>query len=140
MTQLIYGPRGNGKTSTLIKMSAENQIYILVATETRARALAELADRMGYSHMPFPVTTHEYLRSGNHFRGSSIRRNGLYIDDVDDVVRQLFDGIPLKAVSFTTPFVCDVSAEDLRELDDAVAKIKAFNEKMGKMWDKTYEP
>ena len=42
----------------------------------------------------------EYLK-GSKFRGSCIRRDGLLIDDVDDVLQQLFAGIPIREVTIT---------------------------------------
>lgn len=52
--------------------------------------------------IPFPVTVDEYLRS-DKFRGSSIRRDGLLIDDADDVFKVIFAGIPIKEITITDP-------------------------------------
>lgn len=50
--------------------------------------------------IPFPVTLDEYLR-GNKFQGSSIRRDGLLIDDLDVVLDLMFRGIPIREVTLT---------------------------------------
>lgn len=96
---IIIGKRCSGKTTELIKESAEKQIYILVGTRHRAEALANRAKDMGLD-IPFPVTIEEYLK-GSKFRGSCIRRDGLLIDDADDVLQQIFAGIPIREVTIT---------------------------------------
>ena len=96
---IIIGKRCSGKTTELIKESAEKQIYILVGTKAMARCVFDMAKEMGLN-IPFPVTVYEYLR-GNKFRGSSIRRDGLLIDDADVVFQQIFAGIPIREVTIT---------------------------------------
>lgn len=99
MTNITIGERGSGKTTKLIKRSAFEGLYILVATRHRAQALVSDAKDMGLI-IPFPVTVDEYLKS-NRLDGSSIRRDGLLIDDADDVLQQIFAGIPIKEVTVT---------------------------------------
>lgn len=102
VTEILVGEGMTGKTAELIKMSAESGIYILVANRKRAEILAEQARNMKL-YIPFPVTLQEWLRSENRFHGSSIRRDGLLIDDVDDVIKELFLPIEIKAVTLRTP-------------------------------------
>lgn len=99
MTNYLIGERCSGKTTRLILRSARDQLYILTSTKYRAHAIFDAARDMGLV-IPFPVTLDEYLR-GTKFQGSSIRRDGLLIDDVDDVVRTLFAGIPIHEVTLT---------------------------------------
>ena len=99
MTNIIIGERCSGKTTRLILRSARDQLYILTSTKSRAHAIFDTARDMGLA-IPFPVTLDEYLR-GSKFQGSSIRRDGLLIDDVDDVVRTLFAGIPIREMALT---------------------------------------
>lgn len=101
-TEILVGKSGTGKTSELIKRSAESGIYILVANRTRAEILVKQATDMKI-YMPFPVTLQEWLSSSDRFRGSSIYRDGLLIDDIDDVIRELFLPIEIKAVTLRTP-------------------------------------
>ena len=96
---VVIGKRCSGKTTRLIERSAKEGIYILVATKNMARCIADQAKKMGLE-IPFPVTLDEYLR-GNKFQGSSIRRDGLLIDDLDMVLHQLFGGIPIREVTLT---------------------------------------
>lgn len=58
-----------------------------------------MATEMGLT-IPFPVTVDEYFRS-DKFRGSSIRRDGLLIDDADDVLQAIFYTIPIKEITIT---------------------------------------
>lgn len=88
-TKIIVGRSGAGKTAELIKRSAESGIYILVANRKRAEILVKQAEDMRL-YIPFPVTLQEWLSSHNRFHGSSIRRDGLLIDDIDDVIKELF--------------------------------------------------
>ena len=101
-TKILVGASGAGKTAELIKRSAESGIYILVANPKRAEMLAKQARDMKLN-IPFPVTLQEWLRSDNRFHGSSIRRDGLLIDDIDDVIKELFSPIEIKAVALRTP-------------------------------------
>lgn len=96
---IIIGKRCSGKTTELIKESAEKQIYILVGTNAMARCVFDMAKEMGLN-IPFPVTVYEYFR-GAKFRGSSIRRDGLLIDDADVVFQQIFAGIPIREITIT---------------------------------------
>lgn len=94
--EVITGGRRSGKTVELIKRSAETGIYILVRDQPRARDLFRLAKQLGYS-IPYPVTSEEYFRT--EFRGSCIRRDGLYVDNVDEIIQQFLRGIQVKAIT-----------------------------------------
>lgn len=96
---IVIGERCSGKTTRLIERSAKDQLYILTSTKPRARAIFDNAIRMGLD-IPYPITVEEYLR-GDKFRGSSIRRDGILIDDLDDVLRVIFTGIPIHEVTMT---------------------------------------
>ena len=91
--------RGCGKTTKLIRRSAEENLYILVATEKRAFDIVKMAKEMDLE-IPYPVTVDEYFR-GHKFRGSSIHRDGLLIDDADDVLKAIFFGISIKEITLT---------------------------------------
>lgn len=96
---VVIGERCSGKTTRLIERSAKEGIYILVANKAMARCIADQAKEMGLD-IPFPVTLDEYLR-GNKFQGSSIRRDGLLIDDLDMGLDLLFGSIPIREVTLT---------------------------------------
>ena len=96
MTTIITGGRGTGKTAMLIRHSAETGRYILVTNSTRARGIFEQAKTMGYE-IPYPITVSAF-KTGEHggFVGSSIRRDGLLVDDMEDVIKSMFNDIEIK--------------------------------------------
>lgn len=124
--QIILGSRQNGKTTELIKMSAKTGIYILVTTKNRANHLFRQAKNMGYD-MPYPVTIEEYFR--DKFTGTSIRRDGLFIDDIDDVFKSIFNGINIRAVTLTND-----NRYEIKNLDSKILKFKKwFNNRKRKV-------
>lgn len=98
MTELIMGSRCSGKTTELIKRSATDGIYILTATRKQAEYIFDQAKQLGYE-IPFPVTLAEFQY--DHFRGSAIRREGVLIDEVGWLLSYIFDGIPIRGVTWT---------------------------------------
>ena len=54
MSDVIVGPRQNGKTTELIKLSAERNEYIIVPTLDMAQMVAKQARDMGL-RIPYPV-------------------------------------------------------------------------------------
>jgi hypothetical protein len=54
MTDVIVGPRQNGKTTELIRLSAERDEYIIVSTLDMAQIVARQARDMGL-RIPYPV-------------------------------------------------------------------------------------
>lgn len=99
MTNYLIGGRCSGKTTRLIERSAKEGSYILVATKAMARCVADQAKEIGLE-IPYPITVGEYLNSDG-FPGSSVRRDGLLIDELDLVLNRLFHGIPIREVTLT---------------------------------------
>ena len=95
MNKIIKGRR-QGKTTELIKRSAETRTYILVANRQRVEQVFEQAQSMGLN-IPYPVTVEEYMRSG--FRGSFI--NSILIDDADDVLSQVFSNVRIETITMS---------------------------------------
>lgn len=95
---ITIGRRGSGKTTMLIRRSAKENVYILTTNRKRADYIFSMARKMGL-HIPYPVTIREYMQGG--FKGSSIRRDGLLIDDADDVLQEIFFGIRIKEITIT---------------------------------------
>lgn len=94
----IIKPRQTGKTTDLIKISAEKGTYILTANRNRAVCVFNMAQEQN-RNIPFPVTLWEYQRS--EFRGSFI--NHILIDDADAVLQELFKTIQIDALTMTGP-------------------------------------
>ena len=99
MTNYLIGERCSGKTTRLIERSAKEGSYILVANKDMARFVADQAKEMDLE-IPYPITVGEYLNSDG-FPGSSVRRDGLLIDELDLVLNRLFRGIPIREVTLT---------------------------------------
>lgn len=96
---LFIAPRCSGKTTELIKKSAETGIYIMVLNEQRRQYVLDLSIKLGYN-IPNPVTVDDYFRC--KFNGSWIRRDGIYIDEAEDVLKRIFSGIPIRGMTLTT--------------------------------------
>ena len=95
MNKIIKGRR-QGKTTELIRHSAETRTYILVANRQRVEQVFKQAQSMGFN-IPYPVTVEEYMRSG--FRGSFI--NSILIDDADDVLSQVFSNVRIETITLS---------------------------------------
>ena len=119
-TQLIIGGRGNGKTLHLIKRAHEEWLYILVRDPVTARNLFKHAKEMKLD-IPFPITINEYLRSGK-LKGSSARRDGILIDNINDIFLRLFDGVPVHEMTLDDHNVWDV--ERLIDHGDALESLR----------------
>lgn len=92
----IIKPRGKGKTTELIKLSAKTNTYILVANKKRRKQLMELAYSMNVI-IPYPVTIDDYMRT--QFRGSFIKN--ILIDDAEDVLQSIFYTVVIDAITIT---------------------------------------
>ena len=97
MTEYIIGERRSGKTTELIKRSAETGTYILVANKHMASLVSTQAQMNGYA-IPYPITINEVL-SGN--TSSAVRSKGVLIDELDMVLSGLCDGVPIRDVTIT---------------------------------------
>lgn len=109
MTELIVGSRRSGKTTALIEKAATDNLYILTGTKAQARHILDQAKRMGYD-IPFPVTWEDFQRT--EFRGSSIQRDGLLVDELEHVMCRMFRNIPIKAATWTTYDIRDLDIEN----------------------------
>ena len=100
-TEVIIGGRQTGKTVELIKRSAKSGVAIVASTKSHARYLLDQAIKMGYK-IPEPLCVSDFKKPYN-FRGSSIERQGVLVDDMDVILRALinreFNGIPIRGVA-----------------------------------------
>lgn len=97
----IIGGRGTGKSTELIRRSADTGKYIVVSTKRRAEHLFKQAKDMGIT-IPYPVTWDEIKT-----RNKKVELNcsygslslGILIDDVEDLLRHIFIGIPIEGMT-----------------------------------------
>lgn len=106
--QIIIGNKGSGKTTEIIKLSAENRRYILVGDKIEADNLIKLATKLGLV-IPYPVTIQE-VGSGK-LKGTSIRRDGLYVDNALDLLENII-AVPIAGVSVGM----NITQKDLNEI------------------------
>ena len=95
---ILIGKRQYGKTTHLIRRSSDEWVYILTSNYPRASEIFNMAKNMNLD-IPYPVTVDEYLKSG--FKGSSITRDGILIDDADQILQMIFAGLPIKCITIS---------------------------------------
>lgn len=81
---IIVGGRGSGKTVKLIELSIKMNAYILVSDHRRAVNVKQMAVKMGYPQMLFPITYREFWNQRNT---GYVKR--LLIDDADDLLEHM---------------------------------------------------
>nr|DAO17723.1 MAG TPA: Replicase large subunit [Caudoviricetes sp.] len=104
---IYVGDRGSGKSTTLIKKSAETGDYILVATKCQARAVYRQAKEMDYD-IPFPVTVSEITTGRKYFNDSYMKKHGLLIDELQLVLDVAFCGIPIHGATLNADSITDI--------------------------------
>lgn len=87
--KLITGKRGGGKTTELVKMSAETGAYIVTRTADSAGQIMAIADHLGV-HIPFPLTWAEFYN--NTYEGKRIM---LLFDDMDAFLQSISSALIL---------------------------------------------
>ncbi len=98
MTEYIIGERQSGKTTELIKRSAETGAVILASTRSQASCIYSQAKLFGYSSIPGPITVSDLE---NADLCNVIREKGILIDELDYTLERLCKNIPVKAVTIT---------------------------------------
>ena len=119
MTEYIIGERCSGKTTELIKRSAETGAYILVANKHMASLVSTQAKMNGYN-IPYPITINEVLSVNI---SSAVRSKGVLIDELDIILAGLCDGIPIRAVTITKQKIKSL-AHDTAETSNSSLTVK----------------
>lgn len=97
MTEYIIGERRSGKTTELIKRSAETGAVILAPTRAQVSFICDLAKNLGCG-IPDPIAV-SYLE--NTDLCNIVRENGILIDELDYTLVRLCKNIPVKAATIT---------------------------------------
>lgn len=82
--KLISKPRRGGKTTELIKLSAETGAYIVCHSKQEAHRVQAVATRQGVN-IPFPLSYGEFVNRDYCGRGVS----GLLIDNVEALLEYM---------------------------------------------------
>ena len=91
--RMIYRPRGEGKTTELIKISAEKQQYIVCINQMECSRIFSQARLMGLD-IPFPITFDEFIK--REYYGKGIK--GFLIDNADQLL-QYMSSVPVEAIT-----------------------------------------
>ncbi|KKN31168.1 hypothetical protein LCGC14_0826770 [marine sediment metagenome] len=92
---VIVNKRQTGKTTHLIKRSAETWSYIVCHSQEEAGRIYRVAKEMSLN-IPFPITFHEFLNKKYHLPGIK----GFLIDNADMMLQQL-TSVPVGAITLT---------------------------------------
>jgi len=89
-------PRGKGKTTELIKKSAESGDYIVCDRLHEANRIQVKAQSMGLQ-IPLPITYNEFLKKGYYGKGIS----GFLIDNADMFLQSL-SKVPINSITVSS--------------------------------------
>lgn len=89
--KIIIKPRQTGRTTEMIKMAAEHNLYIVTTDRFRALNIAKMAKDLGLNIL-FPITVRELPIQPNH------ATQEVLIDDADNVLERLV-GTRIKAIT-----------------------------------------
>jgi hypothetical protein len=95
VTEIIVRGRQGGKTTELIRRSAESGCYIVCTDHRRAWQIKRQAEDLGLS-IPFPLTTSEWQKRAYHPPGV----RGLLFDDLDRIIQGMTT-VPVLAATWT---------------------------------------
>lgn len=93
--KIIIKPRQTGRTTEMIKMAAEHNLYIVTTDRMRAHFIAKMARDLGLNIL-FPITVRELPIHPNH------ATQEILIDDADHVLEYLV-GTRIKAITMEAP-------------------------------------
>jgi len=94
MEKIILG-RGQGKTTELIKRSAESGHYIVCSSIDEASRISAEARSMGL-HIPLPISYREFI--DREYSSRNIK--GFLIDNVDLLIK-VISPVPITAMTIT---------------------------------------
>jgi hypothetical protein len=113
--QYILGPRGSGKTTALIELSASKGYYIACRNRQMVKHILILAQGMGV-HIPTPIT---YDTLVNYVFDRGHRIPGVMIDDMSAFIMFLLPHLPV-VMTTDTPDGVRVLDNPARNLLDGI--------------------
>ena len=94
--KIIYEKGCSGKTTQLIHISHEKNMYIMTTDKKRADNIFKKARKMGI-YIPYPVTLADYMQG--RLQGTHIRE--ILIDDADDILKRIFYDLYIDTITMT---------------------------------------
>lgn len=90
MFNFIYGSRGSGKTTEIIKLSSKNNVPILCRRDSNVKLLKALADRMGIK-IPEPISLYKLrqMQVSSNFDNNYKIPSKVYVDDAESILKHL---------------------------------------------------
>lgn len=119
MTEYIIVERRSGKTTELIRRSAETGAYILVANKSTASLVFKQAKMNDYD-IPYPITINEVLSCTID---RSVWLKGILIDELDMILSRLLVEVPIHAVTITQQKITSL-AHDTAETSNSLLTVK----------------
>ena len=119
MTEYIIGERRSGKTTELIRRSAETGAYILVANKSTASLVFKQAKMNDYD-IPYPITIDEVLSCTID---RSVWLKGILIDELDMILSRLLVEVPIHAVTITKQKITSL-AHNTAETSNSLLTVK----------------
>ena len=99
-TQITIGDRWSGKTTKLIKRSAEEGSYILAASKKQASIIFKQAKDMGFD-IPYPITPSDILNKLKPIDHPVIRQKGVLIDEGVALFQSILSPVPINEITLT---------------------------------------
>lgn len=93
---IIVQPRQTGKTTELIKKSAETGYYIVCDTHAMAQYTFKIAQDLKLN-IPLPITSKEFIEG----RFSSFGIKGFLIDNAEFILSRLAKGVKIDTITMT---------------------------------------
>ena len=93
--KVIARPRQGGKTTDLVKLAAEEFLYVVCPDQAQVFYVARMARDMGLD-IPVPLTWEDFTEGT--YNGRGVR--GFVIDNLDMCIQQMTT-VPVRAVSLT---------------------------------------
>lgn len=90
--EIITRARQAGKTTALIELASEKQLYIICPDRAQVRFIADLARKLN-KKIPFPLTWQEFVE--RRYYGQGVK--GFAIDNADACLQQL-SSIKIEAI------------------------------------------
>lgn len=104
MTEFIIGKRCSGKTTELIKRSAETGAIIVVANMMQADCIHYEAKERGLNiPKPISIKVLENIIDGQQrpYSYRELQTRGILVDELNMLIYQLFGNVPVNAVTIT---------------------------------------